>query len=113
MRSTSSRHELRHRTLDDLATSARRGDPVADAEFRRRMSASLAPIIRLALRRGEGLTPVVRRVRETFATMAEGRPMPDEQYTAEITQLLCAELLRTSPNGAAPAHHDRASVCGA
>jgi hypothetical protein len=95
------REAPRRATLDDLADRARRGDAAAGAEFRQRMKASLGPIVRLAARRGQGLKPVVRFVRRTFATMADGRPMPHEQYTAEITQLLCAELLRSPATGAA------------
>jgi hypothetical protein len=101
MSSTTIPEAPRRATLDDLAARARRGDAAAGAEFRRRMKASLGPIVRLATRRGEGLPPVVRFIRKTFATMADGRPMPDDQYTAEITQLLCAELLRSPATGAA------------
>jgi hypothetical protein len=98
---------------DDLAVLRGLGDAAARTEVRERMEASLAPIVRVAIRRGEGLPPVVRWVRRAFATLADGRAMPDEQYTAEITQLLCAELLRRSTTGAALTHHDRASVIGA
>ena len=101
MSSTSIRESPRRSSLDDLAALARRGDAVASAEFRQRILTSLGPIVRLAVRRGEGLQPVVRWVRRMFATMADGRAMPDEQYTAEITQLLCAELLRSPATGAA------------
>jgi hypothetical protein len=87
-------------TLHDLAARSRRGDAEAAAEFRRRMNSSLGPIVRLAMRRGEGPPRVVSWVRRAAATMADGRRVPPQQFASDIAELLCSELLRSPPGDA-------------
>jgi hypothetical protein len=79
-------------SLDELARRARAGDMAASVEFQERMQSSLGPIVRLAMRRGQGPEHVVRWVRQAAART----PAPDSR---ELTQQLCAELLRTQPSG--------------
>ena len=76
--------------LAALARRARAGDPAASAEFQRRMQLGLGPIIRAAMSREEGPANVVRWVKGAAART---------QSSTEITQQLCAELLRTPTGG--------------
>ena len=76
--------------MSRLAELAGGGDEAAAAEIRER----LCPIVRVALRRGEGLPSVVRWVRRIYETMSGGRDGPPDEYTPAIAQMLCRELLR-------------------
>lgn len=71
---------------------AGQGDGLSDVASLGSIGDGLAPIVRLALRRGEGLPPVVRWVRRTFAAMAGGRAVPPEQYADAITEVLRRKL---------------------
>ncbi|HEV3145134.1 MAG TPA: hypothetical protein VGZ47_14690 [Gemmataceae bacterium] len=52
----------------------------------------LAPMVRLALRKGVGLPEVVEWVQQTYAGLIEGTtPAPLEYYVPQITRLLCAQ----------------------
>ncbi len=54
---------------------------------------ALAPIVRLALRRGTGVPSVVAWVRRTHAALADGRHVPRDHFAPQITRLLCAAFL--------------------
>ncbi len=53
---------------------------------------TLAPMVRVALRRGAGLPAVVCWVRQTLERIAGPNPQLPEAYAPQITRLLCAAL---------------------
>src|SRR5262245_25782419 len=60
---------------------------------------TLAPLVRLALRRGAGAPPLVRWVRQTLTSVAGPTPAAPESYAPQITRLLCAALLEQERPG--------------
>jgi hypothetical protein len=95
--------------LRRLQELARRGDPNT---IRQQIAGSLTPIVRLALRRSQGLPPVVEWVQRTLAGIAGSGSAAPEQYTKTITQLLCNALLRSPADDSSPIRASE-SMCGA
>lgn len=78
--------------LSSLAERSRGGDRAARAELQDRLAGSLAPAVRLALRRGVGRPSLVRWVRRTYASLAPDLNSPPERYAPQIVRLLCCAL---------------------
>jgi hypothetical protein len=78
-----------------------------------RITASLAPIIRVALRRGVGIPSIVAWARRTHAEIAGNRVVAPDQYATEITRMLCSVLMKKiadeAPSQNAAAENERKS----
>jgi hypothetical protein len=63
-----------------------------DVQRTRDLEETLAPMVRLALRKGVGVPEVVQWVQQTYAALTEGSTLaPPEAYVPQITRLLCAQ----------------------
>ncbi len=90
-----------------LTDRVRGGDRIARDELQSRLQGGLAPVVRLALRRGVGFPGLVRWVHQTCAELSCDRNIPPERYASEITRRLCSALVQELPP--APARMDSAT----
>jgi hypothetical protein len=84
--------------------------------FHEALEASLAPLIRCALRDGAGLPQLVRWVRTALprvtAAADRGRPVDPDRAAPPLARMLCAALLRGRPAAGPAAAGARETVVG-
>jgi hypothetical protein len=100
--------EFRPDCLESLAGMSQQRGGEALELAQSQLEERLRPIVRLALRKGEGIPEVVGWVRRAQANLVDNISRPD-QGAAEIARMLSVTLLharRLLPRSSAPRHAD-------